>query len=153
MSFGNIAMEDQTCLPQTAQSPAFCWCLQDLSWQFLNCPRCSSGFPGGSGVKNPPANVGDVGLISGLERSLGGGNGNRLQYSCLGNAMDRGGWWAAVHGISKSRTWQQAGRQVLTSLSSMFLLQFTGPNQKENSTELFKNKALLTCQHLVFFFL
>ena len=43
------------------------------------------GFLGGSVVKNPPANVGDVGLIPGLERSPGEGNGNPLQYSCLGN--------------------------------------------------------------------
>ena len=44
-------------------------------------------------------------------------------------------------------------RQFLTSLSSVFLLQFTGLNPKENSTELFKNKALLSCQHLIFFLL
>ena len=112
MSFSNTAMENQTCLPQTEQYPDFCWCLQDLSRQFLNCPRCSSGLPCGLVVKNPPANVGDVGSICGSERSLAGGNGNRLQYSCLGNAMDREGWWAAVHGAAKSRTWQQAGRQA-----------------------------------------
>ena len=44
------------------------------------------GFPGGSVVKNLPANAGDTGLISGLERSPGGGNGNPLQYSCLGKS-------------------------------------------------------------------
>ena len=48
------------------------------------------GFPGGSVVKNPPANEGDVGLIPGSRRSPGKGNGNPLQYSCLGNPMDRG---------------------------------------------------------------
>ena len=47
------------------------------------------GFPGGSVVKNPPANVGDVGSIPGLGRSPGGGNSNPLQYSCLENPMDR----------------------------------------------------------------
>ena len=47
-------------------------------------------------VKNPPANAGDVGLIPLLGRSPGGGNGNSLQCSCLGNAMDRGAWWATV---------------------------------------------------------
>ena len=55
------------------------------------------GFPGGSGVKNPPANEGDardMGLILGLGRSPGGGNGNPFQYSCLENLMDRGAWWA-----------------------------------------------------------
>ena len=50
------------------------------------------GFPGGSEVKNLPANAGDTGLISGMGTSHGEGNGNPLQYSCLGNAMDRGAW-------------------------------------------------------------
>ena len=59
-------------------------------------------FPGVSMVKNPPANAGDVGLIPGLERSLGGGNGNPLQYSCLGNPMYRGAWWATVHEVAES---------------------------------------------------
>ena len=58
-------------------------------------------------VKNLPANAGDVrdtGLIPGWERSPGGGNGNPLQSSCLENPMDRGAWWAAVHGVRKSWT-------------------------------------------------
>ena len=58
-------------------------------------------------VKNPPANAGDitdVGLIPGLGRSLGGGHGNPLRYSCLENPMDRGGWQATVHWVSKSQT-------------------------------------------------
>ena len=53
-----------------------------------------TGFPGGSVVKNLPASAGDVGSISGLGRSPGGGNGNPLQYSCLESHMDRGAWWA-----------------------------------------------------------
>ena len=63
-----------------------------------------SGFPGGSVVKNPPANAGDagdVGSIPGLGRSPGDGNGNPLQYSCLENPMDRGEWQATVHGVTK----------------------------------------------------
>ena len=52
--------------------------------------NCKLGFLGGSVVKNPPANAGDVGLIPGLGRSLGKGNGNPPQYSCLGNPMGRG---------------------------------------------------------------
>ena len=60
-----------------------------------------AGFPGGSVVKNPPANTGDVGLIPGSGRYPGQENGNLLQYSCLGNPMDRGGWWAKVHGDPK----------------------------------------------------
>ena len=62
-----------------------------------------SGFPGGSAVKNPPASAGDageVGSIPGLGRSPGEGNGNPLQYSCLGNPMDRGEWQATVHGVT-----------------------------------------------------
>ena len=51
------------------------------------------GFPGGSAVKNPPANVRGVGSIPGSGRSPGEGNGSPLQYSCLGNPMDRGAWW------------------------------------------------------------
>jgi len=52
------------------------------------------GFRGDSVVKNPLASAGDLGLIPGLGRSPGGGNGNPLlQYSCLGNPLDRGAWW------------------------------------------------------------
>ena len=59
------------------------------------------GFPGGSAVKNPPANTGDVSLIPGSGRSPGEGNGNSLQYSCLGNPMDRRAWWATVNEVAK----------------------------------------------------
>ena len=55
-----------------------------------------AGFPGGSVVKNPPANAGDVGLIPGLGRCPGEGNGDPLQYSCLQNFVDRGAWWATL---------------------------------------------------------
>ena len=52
-------------------------------------------------VKNLPAREGDPGLIPGSGRSPGEGNGNLLQYSCLENSMDRGTWWAAVHGVTE----------------------------------------------------
>ena len=52
-------------------------------------------------VKNTPANAGDVGSIPGLGRSPGEGNGYQLQYSCLGNPLDRGVWRAIVHGVRK----------------------------------------------------
>ena len=58
-------------------------------------------------VKNPSANSGDVrdmGLIPGLGRSPGEGNGNPFQYSYLGNLMERGAWQAAVHGVARSQT-------------------------------------------------
>ena len=59
------------------------------------------GLPGGSVVNNPLANAGDADSISGLGRLPGEGNDNPLQYSCLGNPMDRGAWWATVHGFIK----------------------------------------------------
>ena len=59
-------------------------------------------FPGGSVVKNPSASAEDAGFIPGLGRSPGEGNGNSLQYSCLGNPMDTGAWWATVNGVTKS---------------------------------------------------
>ena len=52
-------------------------------------------------VKNPPANAGDAGLIPGLGRSPGGGHGNPLQYSRLGNLIERGAWWAIVHEVAR----------------------------------------------------
>ena len=61
-------------------------------------------FPGGSVVKNPPANAGNMGSIPGSGRSHGEGNDNLLQRSCLGNPMDRGAWQVTVHGVAKSRT-------------------------------------------------
>ena len=60
-------------------------------------------FPGGSVVKNQPENAGDMGLIPESERSSGVGTGIPLQYSCLGNPMDRGAWRATVHGVAKSQ--------------------------------------------------
>ena len=57
------------------------------------------GLPGGSAVKNPPANIGDVGSIPRLGRAPGEGNGNSLQYSCLENPMDRIDWWVIVHEV------------------------------------------------------
>ena len=59
------------------------------------------GFPGGSVVKNPPASAEGVGLISGSERCPGEGNGNPLQYSCLGNPMDRGIWQVTVNRVAE----------------------------------------------------
>ena len=66
-------------------------------------PRLA-GFPGGSEVKASACNAGDLGSIPGSGRSPGEGNGNPLQYSCLKNPTDTGAWWAAVHGVAKSRT-------------------------------------------------
>ena len=62
---------------------------------------CCSGFPGGSVVKSLPANAGHACLIPGLGRPPREGNGKPLQYSCRGNPLNRGVWWAAVHGVTK----------------------------------------------------
>ena len=64
----------------------------------------SNHFPGSSDGKASAYNAGDPGLIPGLGRSAGEGNGNLLQHSCLENPMDGGAWQATVHGVTKSRT-------------------------------------------------
>ena len=61
------------------------------------------GFPGGSDDKDPVSNTGDAGSIPASGRAPGGGHGNPLQYSCLGNPMDRGVWQALVHGVTKGQ--------------------------------------------------
>ena len=58
-------------------------------------------FSGGSAVNNPPGHAGEAGSISGWGRSPREGNGYPFQYSCLGDIMDRGAWWAKVHGVTK----------------------------------------------------
>ena len=81
------------------------WGAKTINKQFIHG---RNSFPGGSMVKSLPANTGDTGdmdLIPGLGRSPEGGNGNPFPYSCLENAMDRGAWWAIVHGVTKSWTW------------------------------------------------
>ena len=68
--------------------------------------QTNTGFPSDSMVKNPAANAGNTGLNSGSGRFPREGNGNPLQYSCLGNSMNRGAWWTITHGgIVQSRTW------------------------------------------------
>ena len=67
-------------------------------------------------VKNPPANAGgtrDVGSIAGSGGSPGEGNGNPLQYSCLENPMERGAWWATVHGVTESDRIQHTHRSIV----------------------------------------
>jgi len=61
-------------------------------------------LPGDSAVKNVPTNAGDMASIPGMGRSPEEGNSNPFQYSCLGKLMDRGVWWATVHGVTKSKT-------------------------------------------------
>jgi len=59
------------------------------------------GLPGGLDSKESACNTGDLGLIPGSGRSPGEGNGNPLRYSCPGNPMDRGSWWAALHRVMR----------------------------------------------------
>ena len=61
------------------------------------------GFPGGSDGKESACNAGDLGSIPELGRSPGGGRGDPLQYSCLENPVDKGAWWATVHGVAESQ--------------------------------------------------
>ena len=78
---------------------------RSLSHLIFSITLC--GFPGDQGVKNLPANAGDAGdtdSFPGMGRSLGGGNGNPLHYSCLGNPMDRGARQATVDGVEKNQT-------------------------------------------------
>ena len=82
-----------------------CFCFLSFSLFYLFFKKSvyppPSGFPGGSEVKNPPANAGDMALIPASGRSPGEENGNPDQYSCLENPMDRGAWQAAVHGLQR----------------------------------------------------
>ena len=127
-------------------------------------------FPGGVVVKNPPASAGnsrDVASVPGLGRSPGGGNGNPLQYSCLGNPTDREVWRATVHGVAKSWT------QLIMPSSVLLLLvvshirirqclggtwmwgmalpsgvpHLTGPGSAESSRATLR-RARLSCQQM-----
>ena len=89
-----------------------CYCIFQFHYFYLV-------FPGDSGIKNLPANAGDVALIPGSGISPGRGNGNPLQYSCLENSMDRGAWWATVYGVTKSQT--QLSTHTHTFLFDSFL--------------------------------
>ena len=100
---------------------------QPKRWWIDKWSSGSRGFPGVSVVKNPSANAGDAedtGSIPGLRRSPREGNGNPLQYSCLGNPMEGGTWWATVHGVAKSWTWLSTPVVALCLMWSLFSLTF-----------------------------
>ena len=71
---------------------------------FSSAAHTGLGVPGDSDNKESACNAGDLGSIPGSRRSPGEGNGNLLQYTCLESPLDRGAWWATVHGVAKSRT-------------------------------------------------
>ena len=75
-----------------------------FTYAIKNSKLVKMSFPGSPDGKESACNAGDLGSIPGSGRSPGERNGNPLQYSCLENPMDRGGWWATVHGIPKSWT-------------------------------------------------
>ena len=80
--------------------------IQESNHDLLHCKQILhqlsyQGSPGDTVVKSLPANAGNAGLTPGLGRTPGEGNGNPLQYSCLGNPRDRGGWRATIHGVAK----------------------------------------------------
>ena len=96
-------------------------CLLSTSTAIVSHLGYIGGFPGGSDGKASACNAGDPGSIPGWGRSLGGGNGNPLQHSCLENPRDGGAWWAAVYGVAQSRTRLSdsaaaAGASILVSI-------------------------------------
>ena len=104
---------------------------------------------------------GDAGLIPGLGRSPGGGNGNPFQYSCLENSMDRGTWWATVYGVAQSQTWFStfwfSSVQSL-SLVQLFTTSWTAASQASlpitNSRSLLKLMSIqlvIPSSHLILF--
>ena len=77
------------------------FCHRKYGLPFFRSYKSAIGFPGGLVVKNLPISAKDLGLISGLRKSPERGNGNPLQYSCLGDPMERGAWWTTVHEVTK----------------------------------------------------
>ena len=81
------------------------------------------GFSYGTVLKNLPANAGDTGEVDstpGLGRAPGEGNGNPIQYSCLENLIDRGAWWATVHGVTKESNMTERAHMCALFYSSLF---------------------------------
>ena len=92
-------------LPSMQETPVQ-FLVRKIPWRRDKLPTSIFlGFPWASDSKWSACNEGDLGLSPGLRRSPGGGHGNPLQYSCLGNPKDREAWWATVHGVTKIRTW------------------------------------------------
>ena len=113
--------------------------LNTLSWE---------GFLGGLVVKNLPATAGDVrdtGLIPGSGRSPGGGHGSPLQYSCLGNPMDRGAWWVTIHRVAKSQTWLKGlgmARGRAGFLRDVYPSLFTAGDAGQEQKEAFMRRSV-----------
>ena len=126
-----MAKEKQTLL--SAFSNPSIW------WKRGALIRFTYKFPGGSVVKNQPANAGDTGdtgSIPGWGRFPGRGNGNPLQYSCLENSMDRGAWWAEVHGVANSWPW------LSMSIHPSYLRLVQGRKIKHINPKMLRTKEL-----------
>ena len=95
-------------------SQVYCTCFYTLYITVTKTSNRDIGFPGGSAVKETACNAGNLGLIPGSGRYPREGNGNLLQYSCMGNPMDRRAWRAIVHGVVNSRTWLRDQTTITT---------------------------------------
>ena len=89
-------------------------CGGDFKSILFSCLTSFLGFPGGLVVKNLPASEGVTGSIPGSGRCPGEGNGKLHQYSCLGNPMERGAWWAQSLGLQESGTTEQLTLSLFT---------------------------------------
>ena len=96
-----MRLQKQTILVRSDYYCGFFFFFSFFFFFFALLYRLPLGFPGGSAVKNPTANAGATGLMPGLGISPGEGNDNPLQYSCLGNLMDRRAWWTIIHRVPK----------------------------------------------------
>ena len=104
---------------------------RDTGWRYKS-GSYQQGFPSGSDGKESTCNAGDPGSIPGSGRSPGGGSGNPLQYSCLENSMDRGAWWAIVHGIIRVR--HDWATNIHTAINNTVVFQFRGMEEITQAT-------------------
>ena len=109
------------------------------------------GFPGGSNSKESVCSAGDLGSTPGSERFPREGNGYSLRYSCLENPMDRGAWWATVHGVEKSQTRLSDSAHHM-SLVRTFLDCLCNFLWLYNFEKNFKSIAISTLNILAYFF-
>ena len=116
---------------------------ENLCLFLLNVHEPETGSPSGTVVKNPPANAGDVGSIPGLGRSPAERNGNPLQYSCLGNCMDRGAWQAIVQRFAESDVTEHAHTHTASKCRVIRMCVFhkRGNARSEHCTVVYKYEA------------